>query len=70
MAKKLDQIMAALPAKRRGRVEACAAELATRKDLRQGVAQTREDLVARFPDRPPEVIDHLSEETSTRRIAP
>jgi DNA-binding XRE family transcriptional regulator len=105
MAKKLGQIMAALPAKRRGKIEVRAAELATLKDLRQAVAQTQEELaatlgvgqdtisrlekrsdmllstlrryveamggklelVAKFPDRPPLVIDHLAEETSTRR---
>lgn len=104
MARKLDHIMAALPAKRRRKVEARAAELATLKDLRQAVAQTQEELaatlgvgqdtisrlekrsdmllstlrryveamggklelVARFPDRPPLVIDHLAEETSAR----
>lgn len=105
MAKKLDQIMAALPAKRRGKIEARAAELATLKSLRQAVAQTQEELavtlgvgqdtisrlekrsdmllstlrryieamggklelVARFPDRPPLVIEHLAEEPSARR---
>lgn len=105
MAKKLDQIMAALPAKRQGRIEARAAELATLKDLRQAVAQTQEELaatlgvgqdtisrlekrsdmllstlrryveamggklelVAKFPDRPPLVIDRLANETSVRR---
>ena len=46
MAKKLDQIMAALPAGRRGEIEARAAELATLKDLRQAVAQTQEELAA------------------------
>ncbi len=46
MAKKLDQIMVALPAKRRGTIEARAAELATLKDLRQAVAQTQEELAA------------------------
>ncbi|MBK7663037.1 MAG: XRE family transcriptional regulator [Sterolibacteriaceae bacterium] len=105
MAKKIDQIMAALPAKRRGKIEARASELATLKDLRQAVAQTQEELaatlgvgqdtisrlekrsdmllstlrryveamggklelVAKFPDRPPLVIDHLAEETSVQR---
>lgn len=105
MAKKLEQIMAALPTKRRGRIEARAAELATLKDLRQAVAQTQEELattlgvgqdtisrlekrsdmllstlrryveamggtlelVAKFPDRPPLVIDHLADEASARR---
>ena len=105
MAKKLEQIMAALPAKRRGKIEARVAELATLKDLRQAVAQTQEELaatlgvgqdtisrlekrsdmllstlrryveamggklelVAKFPDRPPLVIEHLADETSARR---
>ena len=107
MAKKLDQIMAALPAKRRGKIESRAAELATLKDLRQAVAQTQEELaatlgvgqdtisrlekrsdmllstlrryveamggklelVAKFHDRPPLVIDHLADETSARHKA-
>lgn len=97
MAKKLEQIMAGLPAKRRAKIEARADELATLKDLRQAVAQTQEELaaelgvgqdtisrlekrsdmllstlrryveamggelelVARFPNRKPVVIDHL-----------
>jgi transcriptional regulator with XRE-family HTH domain len=97
MAKKLDDVLAALPAKRRAAVELRAQELATLKDLRQAVAQTQEELasalgvgqdtisrleqrsdmllstlrryvqgmggtlelVARFPNRPPVVIDHL-----------
>ncbi|MDP2879078.1 MAG: XRE family transcriptional regulator [Sulfuricella sp.] len=46
MAKNLDQIMNDLPAKRRTKVEARAAELATLKDLRQAVAQTQEELAA------------------------
>ena len=107
MAKKLDQIMATLPAKRRKIIETRAAELATLKDLRQAVAQTQKELaatlgvgqdsisrlekrsdmllstlrryveamggklelVAKFPDRPPLVIDHLAEETQSRRMA-
>lgn len=102
MAKKLDQIMAALPARHRGKIEARTAELATLKDLSQVVAQTQEELaatlgvgqdtisrlekrsacccrryveamggklelVAKFPDRPPLVVDHLANETSARR---
>jgi DNA-binding XRE family transcriptional regulator len=105
MAKNLGRIMAALPAKRRGKIEARAAELATLKDLRQAVAQTQEELaatlgvgqdtisrlkkrsdmllstlrryveamggklelVAKFPDRPPMVIDHLADETAAGR---
>lgn len=97
MAKKLDDVMKALPKTRQQRVEARAMELATLKDLRQAAQQTqaqmaatlgvRQDtisrlekrsdmllstmrhyvesmggqleLVAKFPDRPPVVIDHI-----------
>jgi transcriptional regulator with XRE-family HTH domain len=44
MAKKLDDIMAALPAQRRARIEGRAMELATLKDLRKAAEQTQEDL--------------------------
>lgn len=46
MAKKLDHLLAQLPAKRRATIEARAGELATLKDLRQAVAQTQQDLAA------------------------
>ena len=46
MARKLEQIMAELPAKRRAAVEARAGNLATLKDLRQAVEQTQQDLAA------------------------
>ena len=46
MARKLEQIMADLPAKRRAAVEARAGNLATLKDLRQAVAQTQQDLAS------------------------
>jgi DNA-binding XRE family transcriptional regulator len=46
MAKKLDDVMAALPAKRRAKVELRTQELASLKDLRQAVEQTQEDLAA------------------------
>lgn len=46
MAKKLDDVMAALPAKRRAKIEKRAQELATLKDLRQAVERTQEDLAA------------------------
>jgi DNA-binding XRE family transcriptional regulator len=46
MARKLDGIIAALPAERRAKIEARAAELATLKDLRQAVARTQEELAA------------------------
>ncbi len=97
MARKLDDVMAALPKDRQKRVEVRAMELATLKDLRQAVQQTQEqmaaalgvrqdtisrlekrsdmllstmrhyvesmggklELVAKFPDRPPVVIDHI-----------
>lgn len=46
MAKKLDEAMAGLPAKRQARIRARAQQLATLKDLRQAVEQTQEDLAA------------------------
>ena len=97
MARKLDDVMAALPKVRQQRVEARAIELATLKDLRLAAQQTQEqlattlgvgqntisrlekrsdmllstlrhyvesmggklELVAKFPNRPPVVIEHL-----------
>ena len=44
MAKKLDDIMAALPAKRRAQINDRAMALATLKDLRKAAEQTQEDL--------------------------
>ena len=102
MAKKLDDVMAALPKARQERVQARAKELVTLKDLRQALQQTqaqmaailgvgqdtisrlekRSDMlistmrqyvesmggklefVARFPDRPPVVIDHIGGEVA------
>ena len=46
MARKLDDIMAALPAKRRALINDRAMELATLKDLRKAAEQTQEDLAA------------------------
>ena len=46
MAKKLDDIMAALPQDRRKRIAARAMELATLKDLRQAAQQTQAQLAA------------------------
>lgn len=46
MARKLDDVMAALPKKRQRRIEARAMELATLKDLRQAAQQTQEQLAA------------------------
>jgi transcriptional regulator with XRE-family HTH domain len=46
MAKKLDDIMAALPKERRQRINARTTELATLKDLRQAAQQTQEQLAA------------------------
>lgn len=46
MVKKLEQILADLPAKRRAAIEARADNLATLKDLRQAVEQTQQDLAA------------------------
>jgi DNA-binding XRE family transcriptional regulator len=46
MAKNLNDVLAALPPKRRARVEQRAGELATLKDLRLAVARTQQDLAA------------------------
>ncbi|OIQ89890.1 hypothetical protein GALL_281980 [mine drainage metagenome] len=46
MARKLDDVMAALPKERQQRVEARAMELATLKDLRLAAQQTQEQLAA------------------------
>lgn len=46
MARKLDDIMAALPKERKQRVQARAMELATLKDLRLAAQQTQEQLAA------------------------
>ncbi|MBP9712576.1 MAG: XRE family transcriptional regulator [Sterolibacterium sp.] len=46
MAKKLDDMMATLPAARRAKIERRAQELASLKDLRQAVEKTQEDLAA------------------------
>jgi DNA-binding XRE family transcriptional regulator len=46
MARKLDDIMTAMPAKRRARIDERAMELATLKDLRKAAEQTQEDLAA------------------------
>lgn len=46
MARNLDEVMAALPAKRRQRIDRRAMELATLKDLRKAVAQTQVQLAA------------------------
>lgn len=46
MARKLDEVMAALPKERQRRVEARAMELATLKDLRQAALQTQEQMAA------------------------
>ena len=46
MARKLDDIMAALLPKRRSRINDRAMELATLKDLRKAAEQTQEDLAA------------------------
>ena len=46
MARKLDDIMAAMPAKRRTRIDNHAMELATLKHLRKAAEQTQEDLAA------------------------
>lgn len=46
MAKTLDEVMAAMPEKRRAAIELRAQELATLKDLRLAVELTQEDLAA------------------------
>jgi len=46
MAVKLDEIMAALPAQRRARIEGRAMELATLKVLRKAAEASRKDLSA------------------------
>ena len=46
MARKLDDVMAALPKDRQKRVQARAMELATLKDLRQAAQQTQEQMAA------------------------
>lgn len=46
MARKLDDVMAALPKERQQRVQARAMELATLKDLRLAAQQTQERLAA------------------------
>ncbi|NDD78149.1 MAG: transcriptional regulator [Betaproteobacteria bacterium] len=46
MARKLDDLMAALPKERRQRVQARAMELATLRDLRLAAQQTQEQLAA------------------------
>ena len=46
MARKLDDVIGALPAARRQRINARAMELATLKDLRQATEQTQEQLAA------------------------
>ena len=46
MARKLDDVIAALPARRRKRIEKRAQELATLKDLRLAVEKTQVELAA------------------------
>lgn len=48
MVRSLDQILAGLPLKRRGKIERRANELATLKDLRKALERTQEDLAARL----------------------
>lgn len=104
MAKNLNEVLAALPAKRRSKVEQRAGELATLKDLRLAVAQTQQELaanlgvgqdtisriehrsdlllstlrsyvqamggelelVARFPNRPPVLLDHIAQKPALK----
>ncbi len=105
MAKNLNDVMAALPPKRRAKVEQRAGELATLKDLRIAVAHTQQDLatslgvgqdaisrierrsdlllstlrsyvqamggelelVARFPNRPPVLLDHIAHKPTAKK---
>jgi len=46
VARKLDDVIAALPTERRARIEQRAMELATLKDLRAAAQKTQEDLAA------------------------
>lgn len=107
MARNLNDVLAALPPKRRAKVEQRAGELATLKDLRLAVAHTQEDLatslgvgqdtisrierrsdlllstlrryieamggkldlVARFPNRPPVLLDHIAQGPAEKRGA-
>lgn len=107
MAKKLVDVMAALPKDRQDKVLSRAMELATLKDLRQAAQQTqaqmaaalgvRQDtisrlekrsdmllstmrhyvesmggkleLVAKFPDRPPVVIEHIAGDVTLNKRA-
>ena len=46
MAKNFSDLLAALPAERRAKIETRAQDLASLKDLRQAVEQTQEDLAA------------------------
>ena len=46
MARKLDDVMAALAPERKKRIDTRAMELATLKDLRQAAQQTQQDLAA------------------------
>jgi DNA-binding XRE family transcriptional regulator len=109
MAKNLNEVLAALPPKRRAKVEQRAGELATLKDLRIAVEHTQQDLaaslgvgqdtisrierrsdlllstlrryvqamggeldlVARFPNRPPVLLDHIAQKPrATARATP
>ena len=108
MAKKLDEVIAALPSARRKRIQQRAMQLVTLRDLRKVAEQTQEQLavslgvgqdtisrleqrsdmllstlrhyvegmggtlqlVARFPDRPAVVIDHLSQKPASVRKGP
>ncbi|MEK7810976.1 MAG: helix-turn-helix domain-containing protein [Pseudomonadota bacterium] len=107
MAKNLNDVLAALPPKRRAKVEQRAGELATLKDLRLAVAHTQQDLaaslgvgqdtisrierrsdlllstlrryveamggeldlVARFPNRPPVLLDNIAQQPPVKKRA-
>jgi nitrate reductase cytochrome c-type subunit len=64
---KLDDIMASMSKKRRSDIENRAMELTTLKDLRHASEKTQEELVAKFPNRPPVVIEHLGMEALSNK---
>jgi DNA-binding XRE family transcriptional regulator len=105
MTKNLNEVMDALPATRRTKIEQRTGELTTLKDLRLAVAHTQQDLatslgvgqdtisriehrsdlllstlrryiqsmggdldlVARFPNRPPVLLDHIAQNSATKK---
>jgi hypothetical protein len=60
MPRNLGQVLAKLPARRRAKVQQRAAELATLKRYVEAMGG-KLDLVARFPNRPPVIIEQIAE---------